>query len=206
MEDVLDVYHRSPDPRRPVVCMDETSKQLVGEVTAPRPPRPGQPARVEHEYVRNGTAAVFLEVEPLTGRVHVAARAQRTRQDWAHWIRDMLEQRYPDAERVTRVMDNLNTHDPASLYATFPPAEAQALARRLEIHYTPKRGSWLNIAEIELSVLARQCLARRIPAPELLDTELAAWGTARNARRTPVRWQFMPADARTRLRHLYPTV
>ena len=204
MEDVLEVYARPYDPRRPVVCMDETNKQLIGEVREPLPVAPGQPERVEHEYVRNGVAQVFLEVEPLTGRSHVEAAERRTRQDWARWIEGLLERRYPEAERVVLVMDNLNTHGIESLYATYEPQHARQLAERLEIHYTPKHGSWLNIAEIELSALCGQCLNRRIPSLAGMQREIGAWVVDRNQRKTEIDWQFKTEDARIKLKSLYP--
>jgi len=204
MEDVLEVYHRPYDPVFPVVCMDESSKQLVGEVTAPIPAAPGHPQLQDNEYVRKGVAEIFMEVEPLAGRRHVAVTERRTRIDWANHIRDMLDVRYPEAEQIVLVMDNLNTHSVASLYATFPPAEALRMARRLEIHYTPKHGSWLNIAEIELSVLKRQCLAERIPEMETMRREVNAWNQARNTRQSKVNWQFTTDDARVKLKRLYP--
>ena len=206
MEDVLAVYARAYDPRRPVVCMDETNKQLIGEVRQKLPVRPGQPERWEHEYVRHGVAQIFLEVEPLTGRRHVAASARRTRADWAQWIRGMLTQRYPQAERVVLVMDNLNTHGIESLYATYPPAEARALAERLEIHYTPKHGSWLNIAEIELSALCGQCLNQRIADLATVRQQMRAWEQDRNNREITVDWQFTTRDARIKLKSLYPKI
>lgn len=206
MEDILEVYARPYQARFPVVCMDETSRQLIGEVRAPIPPEPGKPERCEHEYVRNGVAQIFLEVEPLTGRRHVEAGERRTRKDWARWIRGMLQTRYPDAERVVLVMDNLNTHGIASLYETFAPPEARKLAERLEIHYTPKHGSWLNIAEIELSALAGQCLNRRIPDLATMQNQLRAWETDRNHQQCKINWQFTTADARTKLTRLYPTL
>ena len=204
MEDVLEVYARPYDPRRPVVCMDETNKQLIGEVREPLPVEPGQPERVEHEYVRNGVAQIFVEVEPLTGRSHVEAGERRTRQDWARWIEGMLERRYPEAERVVLVMDNLNTHGIESLYATYEPRHARQLAERLEIHYTPKHGSWLNIAEIELSALCGQCLDRRIPSLAGMQREIGAWVADRNQRQTEIDWQFKTEDARIKLKSLYP--
>jgi hypothetical protein len=184
--------------------MDESNKQLIGELNAPIRSAPGHPTLVDHEYVRNGVAQIFMEVEPLGGRRHVKVTERRTKTDWAHFIKEMLEQRYPDAETVVLVMDNLNTHTTASLYDTFPPTEARHLARRLEIHYTPKHGSWLNIAEIELSVLQRQCLAERIENAEVLDAQVRAWNAERNNRQTPVDWQFTTADARIKLKRLYP--
>ncbi len=206
MEDVLEVYARPYETRRPVLCMDETNKQLIGEVRQKLPLRPSQPERWEHEYVRNGVAQIFLEVEPLTGRRHVEASARRTRQDWARWIRGMLEERYPQAERVVLVMDNLNTHGIESLYATYPPEEARALAERLEIHYTPKHGSWLNIAEIELSALCGQCLNRRMPDLATVSEQMRAWEQDRNNRDATVDWQFTTRDARIKLKSLYPKI
>ena len=204
MEEVLTVYRLPHDPRFPVVCMDESSKQLVGEVRAPIPAAPGHGQIVDHEYVRHGVATLFVEVEPLAGRRHVAVTERRTRRDWAHFIKAMLDERYPTATKVRLVMDNLNTHDLASLYETFPPAEARRLAERLEIHYTPKHGSWLNIAEIELSCLTGQCLGRRIADIDVLNAELEAWTHATNADERQVDWQFTTSDARIKLRHLYP--
>jgi hypothetical protein len=206
MEDVLDVYHRPNDPRRPQVCMDETTKQLVGETRTPLPAEPGRPARIDYEYVRHGVRNLFLWVEPLAGRRHVQVTERRTKQDWARFIRDLVDVHYPDAERVVLVLDNLNTHVPAALYEAFPPAEARRIVERLELHYTPVHGSWLNMAEIELSVLARQCLDRRIPDADTLTHELAAWQTARNAATAPIAWRFTTADARIKLTHLYPSL
>ncbi|MBM4289773.1 MAG: IS630 family transposase [Deltaproteobacteria bacterium] len=204
MEDVLQVYHLPYDPDYPQVCMDETCKQLIGEVQAPLACAPGRPARVDHEYVRNGVAQIFLEVEPLTGRRHVAAMEHRTRKDWAGWIKGMLDERYPNAVRVRLVLDNLNTHGLASLYETFEPQEARRLAERIEFHYTPKHGSWLNMAEIELSALNGQCLDQRIPDLEKLRNYIAAWENDRNNRQSKINWRFSTADARIRLKHLYP--
>jgi hypothetical protein len=204
MEDVLEVYARPYDPDAPVVCMDESSKQLVGEVTPPVPARPGHPALVDDEYVRNGVAEIFLEVEPLAGRRHVEVAGTRTRLDWAAFAKGMLVERYPGARRVVLVMDNLNTHAISSLYEAFPPDEARRYAERLEIHYTPKHGSWLNVAEIELSVLKRQCLDRRIALFGDMRSAVSAWEGGRNNAQTPVKWQFTTADARTKLLRLYP--
>ena len=200
MEDVLQVYARAYNPKRPVVCMDETNKQLIGEVCEALPPQAGHVRKIEHEYVRNGVAQIFLEVEPLKGRRHVEVGERRTRKDWARFIRGMLEERYPLAERVVLVMDNLNTHGIESLYATYEPKLALALAERLEIHYTPKHGSWLNIAEIELSALCGQCLNRRIPDLDTMRSEIAAWERDRNNRQSEVDWQFTTSDARVKLR------
>lgn len=204
MEDVLEVYRLPLDSCYPVVCMDESSKQLVGEVAAPIPMAPGHGQIIDHEYVRNGVGTLFVEVEPLAGRRHVEVTERRTRQDWAHFIKAMLDERYPRAIKVRLVMDNLNTHDIASLYDTFAPAEARRLAERLEIHYTPKHGSWLNIAEIELSALARQCLDRRLPDIAIMRREVAAWQRTRNQRGAPINWQFTTEHARVKLTRLYP--
>ena len=213
MEDVLPVYHLPHDPRFPVVCMDESNQPLVGEVHAPIPAAPGHGQILDHEYVRNGVAELFLEVEPLAGRRHVEVTERRTRQDWARFIKGMLEERYPQAVKVLLVMDNLNTHGIASLYETFAPGEARRLAERLEIHYTPKHGGpstssgpkgWLNIAEIELSALSSQCLKRRIPTMERMRAEVAAWQASRNTRGAPVNWRFTTDDARIKLTRLYP--
>jgi len=201
MEDVLVLYALPYDPRYPVVCMDESCKQLIGEVREPIPCAPGKPERVDDEYVRNGVAEIFLEVEP---RRHVDVTEHRARTDWAWWIKGMLDERYPDARSVRLVMDNLNTHSAASLYETFPPQEARRLAERLEIHYTPKHGSWLNIAEIELSVLNGQCLDRRIPDLQMMRKHVTAWEDDRNNRPSKIRWQFSTTDARIKLKRLYP--
>jgi DDE superfamily endonuclease len=206
MEDVLDVYERPYDPRFPVVGMDETSTQLVGETRTPVPAAPGYPARVDYEYERRGVTNLFLWVEPLAGRRHVQVTARRTKADWASFIRDLVDMHYPTAERVVLVLDNLNTHVGSALYETFPAAEARRLRAKLELHYTPKHGSWLNVAEIELSVLNRQCLRRRIPDRDLLATEIAAWEARRNARQATITWQFTTTDARTKLTHLYPAL
>lgn len=204
MEDVLDVYARPHDPARPVVCMDEKPYQLLGHVRDPIPASPGRDRQEDSEYVRHGTCSIFVWAEPLAGRRRVVARRQRTRLDWADEVDTLLTIDYPDAERVLLVMDNLNTHTLGSLYEAFEPVKARALAQRLEIHHTPKHGSWLNIAEIELSALTRQCLDRRIDDLDVLNTELAAWQTATNADQRQVHWHFTTSDARTRLRHLYP--
>jgi len=204
MEDVLEVYHMPYDPCYPVVCMDESCKQLVGEVRDPIPCKPGRPKRMDDEYVRKGVAEIFMEVEPLAGKRHVAVTERRTRKDWAQQIKEMLDDRYPDAMKVRLVMDNLNTHNIASLYETFDPQEARRLAKRLDIHYTPKHGSWLNMAEIEFSALKGQCLNRRIPDMETMQAEVAAWETNRNNRIRKIDWQFTTADARVKLKRLYP--
>ena len=206
MEDVLDVYTRPYDPRRPLVCMDEVSKQLLRDTRAPMPVRPGQPARVDYEYERGGVVNLFLFCEPLAGQRWVDVTERRTKADWAQQIKELVDVRYPDAEHIALVMDNLNTHSPASLYEVFPPAEAKRLADKLEIHHTPKHGSWLNIAEIELSVLGRQCLDRRVPDAAALQAEVAGWETRRNAAGGKVDWRFTTADARLKLKRLYPSV
>ena len=206
MEDVLEVYHRPYDPQMPVVCMDEKPYQLLGHARDPIPARPGQDLKEDSEYVRHGTCSIFVWAEPLAGRRRVDARPRRTRIDWAVEVDELLTVDYPDADRVVLVMDNLNTHTLGSLYEAFEPVKARALAERLEIHYTPKHGSWLNIAEIELSRLTRQCLDRRIADLGLLNTELTAWQTATNADQRQVDWQFSTSDARIKLRHLYPQI
>ena len=204
MEDVLEVYAREYNPDYPVVCMDESSIQLIGEVRQPIPAAPGHPELVDDEYVRNGVASIFLEVEPLGGKRQVNITERRTRIDWAHFIKDMLEERYPVAEKIVLVMDNLNTHNLASLYTAFAPETARKLAERLEIHHTPKHGSWLNIAEIELSVLKRQCLSGRIPEIAKMRSEVSKWNKKRNNRQTKVDWHFTTDDARIKLKRLYP--
>ena len=204
MEDVIAVYELPYDSDYPVVCMDETCKQLIGEVHEPMPCGPGRPARVDHEYVRNGIAEIFLEVEPLTGKRHVAVTERRTSKDWSWWIKGMLDERYPNAVRVRLVLDNLNTHSLSSLYKTFEPQEARRLTERIEMHYTPKHGSWLNMAEIELSALNSQCLDRRIPDPETMQSLIAAWENHRNNRQSKINWHFTNDDARIKLKSLYP--
>ncbi len=204
MEDVLDVYARPYDATHPVVCLDETSRQLLGETRAPLPVVPGVPARVDPEYVRGGVAQLFLVTEPLRGWRQVAVGAQRTRLDFAHCIKNLVDIHYPLAERIVLVMDQLNIHRAASLYAAFPPAEAKRLADKLEIHHTPKHGSWLNMAELELSVLARQCLAQRVPDQSAMAAAVRAWSDRRNAAIHTIDWQFTTADARIKLKRLYP--
>jgi len=205
MEDVLDLYAEPYDPKRPKVNFDETTKQLIGETRQPLLARPGHAARYDYEYKRNGTRNIFLVCEPQTGWRHVEVTAQRTMQDFAHQMQWLVDARYPKAEVIRVVLDNLNTHKVASLYETFPPAEAHRLRQKLEFHYTPKHGSWLNMAEIELSVLARQCLHRRIATAATLQRELAAVEAARNAARATIDWQFTTPQARVKLRHLYPS-
>jgi len=206
MEDVLEVYTRPYDPRFPQICLDETSKQLLADVREPLPPAPGQPAREDAEYERHGVRNLFLACEPLRGWRRVAVTERRTKQDWAHFIAEVVEVHYPAATRIILVQDNLNTHTPASLYDTFAPARAKRLLDRLEFHYTPKHGSWLDMAEIELSVLGRQCLSQRIPDQATLEREVAAWEKARNAAQATIDWRFTTADARIKLKHLYPSI
>ena len=206
MEDVLDVYELPYNPSRPVVCMDEKPYQLLDDAREPLPMRPGSNQKIDSEYVRNGTCSIFAFVEPLGGRHHVSVHAHRTAVDWAHEIKYLSDVMYPDAEKIILVMDNLNTHKPASLYKAFPPAEARRIIRRLEIHYTPKHGSWLNMAEIELNVMTRQCLSRRIDSIDLLRSELTAWEVERNQELAKIKWHFQTADARIKLISLYPTI
>jgi len=205
MEEVLEVYKRPCDPQRPMVCLDETSKQLVGEVQTPVPATPGHVARYDYEYVREGVANIFMICEPLAGRRTVEVTDRRTKKDYAECLRKISDEMYPHAEKVVLVQDNLNTHSPASLYEVFAPSEAKRLADRFEVHYTPKHGSWLNMAEIELSILGRQCLSRRIDNIDDLRRETKAWQDERNASGTTVNWQFTTEDARIKLRRLYPS-
>ena len=206
MEDVLEVYKRPYDPRRPVVCLDETSKQLIGEVQTPVMTAPGQVAHYDYEYVRHGVANIFMIFEPLAGQREVEVTQRRTRTDYAACLRRLADEVYAEAEVIVLVQDNLNTHTPASLYEAFPPAEAQRLAGRFEWHYTPKHGSWLDMAEIELGILGRQCLSRRMATVDDLRREAKAWETARNAAQVKVNWQFTTADARIKLNKLYPSL
>lgn len=205
MEDVLEVYQRPYDPARPVVCLDEQSKQLVKETRTPVPAAPGRPERVDYEYERNGTANLFMLFEPLAGRRHVKVTERRTRTDFAAVIRELVDVHYPHADTIVLVMDNLNTHKPASLYEAFPPAEARRLVEKLEIHYTPKHGSWLNMAETELSILTKQCLDRRLPDRPTLIRETAAWEAQRNTHKATVNWRFTTDQARIKLKRLYPS-
>jgi hypothetical protein len=205
MEDVLEVYTRPYDPLRPQVCLDETSRQLLADVSPPCPVAPGRPAREDYEYVRHGVCNLFLVTEPLTGWRQVTVSDRRTRIDRAHCIKDLVDIHYPDAVRIVLVQDNLNTHTPASLYEAFAPAEAKRLADKLELHYTPKHGSWLNMAELELAMLAGQCLDRRLADQPTLEREVAAWQAARNRAGRGVNWRFTTEDARIKLKHLYPT-
>ena len=207
MEDVLDVYCWAYDAARPVVCMDEKPLQLLGDARRRIKIKPGKPERFDNEYVRNGTCSIFLFTEPLSSWRYADAQERRTKKDWANQIKWLLTEQYPDAEKVVLVMDNLNTHALSSLYEVFPPDEAFTLAHRLEIHYTPKHGSWLNIAEIELSALGRQCLGkRRIDRIDTLNDELSAWQHDRNLSQRSVDWRFTTADARVKLKRLYPTI
>lgn len=205
MEDVLDVYCRPYDPRRPQVCLDEMSRQLLADTREPLPPAHGRPRREDYEYKREGTVNLFMCCEPLGGWRHVEVTERRTRVDWALVVKDLVDVHYPNAEQIILVMDNLNTHSPASLYEAFGPAEAKRIADKLEIHYTPKHGSWLDMAEIELSVLSRQCLGQRLPSKEAMATAVAAWELERNRVRAKINWRFTTADARIKLQHLYPS-
>jgi hypothetical protein len=204
MEDVLEVYRRPYDPARPVVCLDETSRQLLAETRPPLPAAPGRAARHDPEYVRGGVANLFLATEPLRGWRTVLVSDQRTRLDFARCVKELVDVHYPTAARIVLVLDQLNTHSPASLYAAFPPAEAKRWADRLEIHYTPKHGSWLNMAELELSALERQCLRQRLADRGAMARAVGAWAARRNAATVRIRWQFTTADARIKLRRLYP--
>jgi hypothetical protein len=205
MEDLLDLYAEPFDPTRPVVGFDESSKQLVAETRIPLPLEPGHPERFDTEYARNGTANLFLFVQPRGGWRHVAVTERRTKADFAHQMQALVDRHFPNATVIRIVMDNLNTHTPAALYETFSAAEARRILRKLEVHYTPVHGSWLNMAELEFSMLSRQCLARRIPDRDTLNTEIAAWQTARNEQRATITWQFTVEDARRKLHRLYPS-
>ena len=206
MEDVLDVYELSYNPARPVVCMDEKPYQLLGDVREPLSMRPGDDQKTDSEYKRNGTCSIFAFVEPLGGKHHVSVHEHRTAIDWAQKIQYLSDVMFPDAEKIILVMDNLNTHKAASLYKAFLPAEARRIIKRLEIHYTPKHGSWLNMAEIELNVMTRQCLSRRIDTITRLKNELSAWETERNRDEAKIRWHFQTGDAREKLISLYPII
>ena len=206
MEDVLEVYTRPEDAQYPLVCMDETNKQLLSDVRDPLPAQAGQPQRVDYEYKREGVADLFMFFEPLLGKRFVKVTDQRTRKDWAQAMKELADYLYPLAKKIVVVMDNLNTHSPASFYETFEPQEARRLIERFEFHYTPKHGSWLNMAEIELGVLIRQCLSRRIPDKSTLEKEVRAWQQDRNAKVVKVDWRFTTADARIKLKHLYPVI
>jgi len=206
MEDVLDVYTRPYDPQHPTVCVDETSKQLVGEVETPLPAAPGYPARYDHHYVRNGVANLFMMLEPLTGHCQVKVTERRTKKDWALLMKDLVDRHYPHADTITLVMDNLSSHQKAALYDVFPPTEAKRIADKIDIHFTPKRGSWLNMAEIGLNVLSRQCLDRRIATIQQLGKQAKAWLKQRQTNPPIVNWQFTTDDARIKLHRLYPAL
>jgi transposase len=206
MEDILEVYTRPYDPLRPQVCMDETSKQLLRDTRQSLPMKPGRAKRSDYEYERGGVVNLFMFLEPLMGRRWVDVTEHRTKAHWAHQIKELVDVRYPEAERIVLVMDNLNTHTPASLYEAFDPREARRLAEKLEIHYTPKHGSWLNMAEIELSVLSRQCLDRRVPDFETLEVEVACWQQRRDSAGGKIEWRFSTHDARIKLKRLYPSL
>jgi hypothetical protein len=206
MENVLNLYHQAYDARYPLICFDESSKQLIAETRTPLPMRPGEVARYDYEYERQGVSNLFMFFEPLRAWRHVEVTRRRTKVDFAHCMKWLVDEVHPDAAVIRIVLDNLNTHGPASLYEAFPPADARRLLDRLAFHYTPKHGSWLNMAEIELGVLARQCLDRRIADQETLTNEIAAWETRRNASKATVNWQFTTADARIKLKQLYPSV
>lgn len=206
MEDVLDVYEMPYNPAIPVVCMDEKPYQLLGEVRDSWAMRPGDDKKVDSEYTRNGTCSIFAFIEPLGGMHHVSVREHRTAKDWAEEIKYLSDVMYPNAEKIILVMDNLNTHAPSSLYKAFTPEEARRIIKRLEIHYTPKHGSWLDIAEIELNVMTRQCLSRRISSIENLQRELSVWENERNSKQAGVNWQFKTKDARIKLTSLYPNL
>ena len=205
MEDVLDLYEEPYDPKRPKVNFDETSKQLIAETRVPLLPKPGQPALYDYEYQRNGTRNLFMFCEPQAGWRHITVTEHRTMQDFAQQMRWLVDERYPEAERIRVVLDNLNTHKPASLYETFEPAEARRILKKLEFHYTPKHGSWLNMAEIEFSILQRQCLDRRIPDATILTREIAVYEDARNAAHATIAWRFTTTKARAKLHRLYPS-
>ena len=206
MADILDIYEMPYNPEVPVVCMDEKPYQLLGETREPLPMRPGDTQKTDSEYVRKGLCSIFVFVEPLGGVRHVSVREHRTAVDWAEEIRYLVDVSYPDRDKIILVMDNLNTHALSSLYKTFPAPEARRIAKKLEIHYTPKHGSWLNIAEIELSAMTTQCLDRRIPNIEELQRQISTWETQRNQSQKAVQWQFRTEDARIKLKHLYPVV
>ena len=204
MEDVLDVYQRPRDPQKPLVCLDEAAKQLLADTREPIPMKQGRSGRADYEYERNGTANLFMVFAPLEGQRHIKVTDRRTAVDYAHLLKEIADDLFADAEKIVLVQDNLNTHKPASLYEAFPPAEARRLVERFEWHYTPKHGSWLNMAESELGVLSDQCLDRRIPDKALLAREIKAWQNDRNKPATKANWQFTSSDARVKLKHLYP--
>lgn len=205
MEDVLEVYTRPYDAKRPQLCLDEGSKELVTELREALPMEPGQPTRLDYEYDPNGYANVFVAVEPLAGKRVLQVRARRTKRDWAEFVRELIEVHYPEADKIVLVMDNLNTHSPASFYEAFGPEEAWRLTQKLEIHYTPLHGSWLNMAEIELSVLGRQALSGRLGTLDHMRERIDAWQQARNRQQAAIQWRFTTADARIKLKRLYPS-
>jgi len=206
MEDVLEVYKLPYNEKRPVVCLDETNRQLIDETQTPRPVQPGQPAQYDYEYIRNGVTNLFILFEPLAHRRQITVTERRTMKDFAHCLRDLAEVQYPQAEKIILVMDNLNIHSLASLYSVFEPSVARRLYERFEPHHTPKHGSWLNMAELEISVLSRQCLSRRIASIAKMAEQVQSWVTQRNSQKCTVRWQFTTADARIKLQHLYPKI
>jgi len=206
MEDVLSVYTRPYDPKRPVVCMDEMPKQLLAQTRPPIATQPGQPRREDYEYERHGVADLFMLCEPLQGKRYVVTLEHRRREEWARVMKYLADEVYPEADKIVVVLGNLNTHTPAAFYLVFSPEEARRLVERFEFHFTPKHGSWLNMAEIELSALARQCLDRRLPDIETVDREVKAWQARRNAEVVKVHWQFTTGDARVKLAHLYPKI
>ncbi len=206
MEDVLEVYHRPYSPEQPVICLDETNRQLIAETRVSIPAEPGKPKKTDYEYRRNGVGNLFMIFEPLQATRYVKTRERRTGIDFAHCIRDIVDLHYPAAEKIVMVMDNLNTHKIGSLYEAFAPDEARRLAEKLEIHYTPKHGSWLNMAEIEIGVLSQQCLSKHIPTLNQMEKEAAAWAETRNSAKRTVNWQFTTEDARIKLKRLYPQI
>lgn len=206
MEEVLTIYKRPYNTEHPVICLDESSKQLVDEVRQPIPVEPGQPERFDTEYKRNGVANLFIAFEPLAGQRLVEVTEQRKKVDFAHFVKQLVDEHYPTAKTLVLVMDNLNTHNKSSLYEAFEPEEAKRLADKLDIHYTPKHGSWLNMAEIEFSHLSRQCLDRRIKSKEILKQEVSAWTVERNQKKASMQWRFTVEDARIKLKRLYPSI
>lgn len=206
MEEVLDLYEKPYDSQYPLICMDETSKQLIEDTQSPLPPKPGQIAQEDYEYKRNGVCNLFMCFEPLRSQRHVQVTDQRTAVDWAHFMKDIADAHYPSTEKIVVVLDNLNTHGPGSFYEAFAPDEAKRLAARFEFHHTPKHGSWLNMAEIELSALSRTCLDRRIPNKDALARDVSTWESERNAKLATVEWRFTTNDARIKLKKLYPVI
>jgi transposase len=206
MEDILALYSQPEDPKRPLICMDEVPKQLLSDIQAPLPAQPGQPLRVDYEYKRHGVANLFMFFAPFLGQRQIKTTNSRTRLDWAEAMRELSDEIHPEAEKIIVILDNLNTHTPAAFYLAFEPEEARRLVNRFEFHFTPKHGSWLNMAEIELSVLSRQCLNRRIPDEQTLHHEVQAWTVDRNSKVVKVDWRFSTADARIKLKRLYPKI